>query len=92
MSAANILWVAADAASLRVLEIAEKLSETATTVLITGESGAGKDQLARWIHERGGRRDAPFLKIDCAGCCRRLLRSSAELRCSHTALLAPAFL
>src|SRR5437867_424929 len=33
-----------------------------------------------------------FVKVDCAACCRRLLRSSAELRCSHTALLAPAFL
>jgi hypothetical protein len=33
-----------------------------------------------------------FVKIDCAACCRRLLRSSAELRCSHTALLIPAFL
>ena len=66
MSAASMAWVALDPASLRVLEIAEKLAETATTLLITGESGAGKDQLARWIHERGPRRDAPFLKIDCA--------------------------
>jgi hypothetical protein len=33
-----------------------------------------------------------FVKVDCAACCRRLLRSSAELRCLHTALLAPAFL
>jgi DNA-binding NtrC family response regulator len=31
-----------------------------------GESGAGKDHLARLIHEIGPRRDAPFLKIDCA--------------------------
>jgi DNA-binding NtrC family response regulator len=75
MSAANIVWVAADAASLRVLEIAEKLSETATTLLITGESGTGKDQLARWIHERGARRDAPFLKIDCASLPSELVES-----------------
>src|ERR1700728_4368386 len=75
MSAANILWVAADAASLRVLEIAEKLSDTATTVLITGESGAGKDGLARWIHERGPRHDAPFLKIDCASLPAELVES-----------------
>jgi len=33
-----------------------------------------------------------FVKVDCAACCRRLLRSSAELRCSHTALLTPASL
>jgi len=36
------------------------------TILITGESGTGKDLLARHIHELGVRRDAPFLKIDCA--------------------------
>ncbi len=75
MSTANIVWVAADAASLRVLEIAEKLAETATTLLITGESGTGKDQLARWIHERGARRDAPFLKIDCASLPSELVES-----------------
>ena len=66
MTAANIVWVAAAPASQRVLELAEKVADTATTLLITGESGTGKDQLARWIHERGSRRDAPFLKIDCA--------------------------
>jgi hypothetical protein len=33
-----------------------------------------------------------IVKVDCAACCRRLLRSSAELRCSHTALLTPASL
>jgi len=43
-------------------KLAEKLAETSTTLLITGESGTGKDQLARWIHEHGSRRDAPFLK------------------------------
>lgn len=75
MSASNVLWVAADPASLRVLEVAEKLAETATTLLITGESGTGKDQLARWIHERGSRHDAPFLKIDCASLPSELVES-----------------
>ncbi len=75
MSATNIAWVAADPASLRVLEIAEKLADTATTLLITGESGTGKDQLARWIHQHGPRRDAPFLKIDCASLPSELLES-----------------
>jgi DNA-binding NtrC family response regulator len=75
MSAANIAWVAADPASLRVLEIAAKLAETATTLLITGESGTGKDQLARWIHHQGPRRDAPFLKIDCASLPSELVES-----------------
>ncbi len=71
----NVPWVATDAASLRVVEIAEKLADTGTTILITGESGTGKDQLARWIHERGPRRDAPFLKIDCASLPAELVES-----------------
>lgn len=75
MSAPNIQWVAEDSASRHVLEIAEKLADTGTTVLITGESGTGKDQLARWIHERGPRRDAPLLKIDCASLPAELVES-----------------
>jgi len=75
MSATEIAWIATDPSSLRVLEIAEKLAETSTTLLITGESGTGKDQLARWIHQRGPRRDSPFLKIDCASLPSELVES-----------------
>lgn len=75
MTASHLVWIAADPASTRVLEIAQKLADTATTVLITGESGTGKDQLARWIHQRGPRCDAPFLKIDCASLPSELVES-----------------
>jgi two-component system, NtrC family, response regulator AtoC len=75
MSDARVTWIAADPASLRVLEIAKKLTDAATTLLITGESGSGKDQLARWIHEHGARREAPFLKIDCASLPAELVES-----------------
>src|SRR5579863_5394967 len=75
MSATNIVWVAEAPASRHVLELARKLADTATTLLITGESGTGKDQLARWIHDRGVRRDAPFLKIDCASLPSELIES-----------------
>ena len=61
--------------SSRVLELAAKLAEPSTTLLITGESGTGKDQLARWIHQHGPRRDAPFLKIDCASLPAELVES-----------------
>ena len=64
-SSERIEWVAASPAALHVLELARKVAATPTTVLITGESGTGKDQLARWIHEHSSRRDAPYLKIDC---------------------------
>jgi len=71
----SLEWIAADPTSLRVLELAAKLAEPSTTLLITGESGTGKDQLARWIHQNGPRRDAPFLKIDCASLPAELVES-----------------
>ncbi len=66
MKAERLPWVSQDPASLRLLELAQKVAPTATTLLIIGESGTGKDHLARLIHEVGPRRDAPYLKIDCA--------------------------
>jgi DNA-binding NtrC family response regulator len=75
VSAAPIVWVALDPASARVVELARKVAETSTTLLITGESGTGKDQLARLIHEMGPRRDAPYLKIDCASLPQELVES-----------------
>ena len=44
----------------------EKVLDNATTVLIEGESGAGKDALAHWLHSNGPRRDQPYIKIDFA--------------------------
>jgi DNA-binding NtrC family response regulator len=75
MTDARIPWVATDPAAQRVLELAGKVADTSTTVLITGESGTGKDQLARLIHELGPRRDAPYLKIDCASLPQELVES-----------------
>ncbi len=74
-TAARLEWIAADPASGRMLEIAGKVAGTSTTVLITGESGTGKDHLARWIHEQSPRRNAAFLKIDCASLPSELVES-----------------
>jgi two-component system, NtrC family, response regulator AtoC len=75
MNAERLPWIAEDPASLRLLELAQKVANAPTTLLITGESGTGKDQLARLIHELGPRRDAPFLKIDCASLPAQLVES-----------------
>jgi two-component system, NtrC family, response regulator AtoC len=66
MTSERLPWIAADPATSRLFELAQKVAAAPTTLLITGESGTGKDHLARAIHEIGPRRDAPFLKIDCA--------------------------
>ena len=75
MSEPRMAWIAEDPASKSVVELARKVAETSTTLLITGESGTGKDHLARLIHELGPRRDAPFLKIDCASLPQELVES-----------------
>jgi DNA-binding NtrC family response regulator len=46
--------------------LAERVSSTGANVLITGESGAGKDVLAWFIHCKSPRAAQPFVKIDCA--------------------------
>src|SRR5262245_14582949 len=44
----------------------ERVLDNATTVLIEGESGTGKDALAQWLHYTGFRKEGPFIKIDFA--------------------------
>src|SRR5438045_3659855 len=75
MTAERLPWITADPASLRLLGLAEKVAVAPATLLITGESGTGKDHLARLVHELGPRRDAPFLKIDCASLPPQLVES-----------------
>ncbi len=75
MTSERLPWIAADPATSRLFELAQKVAPAPTTLLITGESGTGKDHLARAIHEIGPRRDAPFLKIDCASLPPQLVES-----------------
>jgi transcriptional regulator with PAS, ATPase and Fis domain len=49
-----------------VVGLAERVAPTDANVLVTGESGAGKDALASFIHARSRRAARPLVKIDCA--------------------------
>jgi transcriptional regulator with PAS, ATPase and Fis domain len=58
-----------------VVRLAERVAATDANVLITGESGAGKDALAAFIHSRSPRGDAALVKIDCAALPSELLEA-----------------
>jgi len=50
----------------RLIDYAQKAAEKSVSVLITGETGTGKEVLARFIHENSPRKDKPFMAISCA--------------------------
>jgi two-component system response regulator FlrC len=58
--------VAADAATLQLLQVARRVAGTQVTVTINGPSGCGKEVFARYIHDQSGRRQEPFVAINCA--------------------------
>ncbi|HVS08705.1 MAG TPA: sigma-54 dependent transcriptional regulator [Planctomycetota bacterium] len=67
--------IAGSPAMRNVLETVDRVASLPSHVLITGESGTGKDLVARAIHERGSRAKAPFVPINCAAIPEPLLES-----------------
>jgi two-component system, NtrC family, response regulator HydG len=63
------------ASMVKLLEIVEQVAPTQATVLITGESGTGKEVIANAIHINSNRKEAPFVKINCAALTETLLES-----------------
>lgn len=59
----------------KIKETVEQISNTDATVLILGESGVGKEVLAKYVHMHSPRKDKPFLRINCAALPSELLES-----------------
>jgi DNA-binding NtrC family response regulator len=67
--------VARSAKMQEVLALAERVAATPSTVLIGGESGVGKDLIARLVHQRSSRASGPFIKINSTAIPENLLES-----------------
>ena len=63
------------AGMLHVFQLVEQVAPSQASILITGDSGTGKELIAQAIHQRSPRRDAPFLKVSCAALPETLLES-----------------
>src|SRR5262245_26015644 len=67
--------VVASPAMRDLLRFAEKVANSTAAVLVTGESGSGKEVVARALHEFSERRSEPFIDINCAALPDHLLES-----------------
>jgi two-component system response regulator FlrC len=68
--------IAEDAMSRELLALAKRVAASNTTVLVTGESGAGKEVMARYLHRHSPRAAKPFVAINCAAIPDNLLEAT----------------
>jgi DNA-binding NtrC family response regulator len=73
VGASSAGMVAKSPSMLETLRTAARYARSKGTVLVTGESGSGKERVARYIHESSPRKDAPFIRVSCAAMPEQLL-------------------
>ena len=67
--------VARDPAMQAVIRLADQVAASDASILITGESGVGKEVMARYVHKASRRADRPFISVNCAAIPENLLES-----------------
>ena len=67
--------VTRDPAMKDVLSLADQVSKSEASILITGESGVGKEVMARYVHRKSRRAERPFISVNCAAIPENLLES-----------------
>ncbi|HXC17206.1 MAG TPA: sigma-54-dependent Fis family transcriptional regulator [Holophagaceae bacterium] len=67
--------VAKSPAMRQVVDLARRVAKVDSTVLITGESGSGKERIARLVHEESARAAGPFIAVNCGAITETLLES-----------------
>ncbi len=69
-------FIAEDPRTLEVLNLATRVAKSSATVLLTGESGVGKEMFARFLHGMSTRASGPFVAINCAAIPENLLEAT----------------
>jgi DNA-binding NtrC family response regulator len=67
--------VTKDPSMRQVLALADQVARSDASILITGESGVGKEVMARYVHKASRRADRPFISVNCAAIPENLLES-----------------
>jgi len=72
----TVSMIAEDAKSKKMLSIANRVAQSDATVMITGESGVGKEVLAQYIHSHSNRNEESFVAINCAAIPENMLEAT----------------
>jgi DNA-binding NtrC family response regulator len=67
--------IAEDASMKQLIALADQVAASDASIMVTGESGVGKEVIARYVHKKSKRADKPFIAVNCAAIPENLLES-----------------